>query len=53
MDRIERQISTVFCLPILSATGMTAQRGEQIGSNRAEVPSRIMNACPHRTGDPT
>ena len=53
MDRIERQISTVFFLPIFTATGMTAQRGEQIGSNRVEVPSRIMNACPHRTGDPT
>src|SRR3546814_4855119 len=50
LDCIEEQIPTVFCLPIVTAVGMTARRSEQNGSSRVEVPSRIMNACPCRTG---
>lgn len=53
MDCIERQISAAFCLPIFTAVGMTAKRSEQIGSSRVEVPSRIMNARPYRSGGPT
>ncbi|WP_295326069.1 hypothetical protein [uncultured Sphingopyxis sp.] len=52
-DCIDEKISTVFCLPIFTAVGMTARRSEQNGSSRVEVPSRIINACPCRTGGPT